>query len=115
MDRSLIKSYSFGRIEINGKGYTNDVIVFRDRVESNWWREKGHSLCPSDLKLIIEESPEILIIGTGAYGRMDVPERTKNFLDDRGVEFFVHKTGPAVNRFNKITTKNKAAALHLTC
>lgn len=36
----MINSYDFGRIVVDGKAYTSDVIIFPDRVNSYWWRKE---------------------------------------------------------------------------
>jgi hypothetical protein len=41
-----IESYRFGEIVIDGRRYSNDVIIYPDRVDGKWWREEGHSLVP---------------------------------------------------------------------
>lgn len=113
----LIEKYSFGSINIEGIIYKKDVIIFPERIYSPWWREKGHSLSISDLKEVISYNPEMLIIGTGAYGVMDVPNSTIEFLQDKGIEVKIYKTKDAVNSFNKEIKegKNVVACLHLTC
>lgn len=113
----LIEKYSFGSINIEGIIYKKDVIIFPERIYSPWWREKGHSLSISDLKEVISYNPEMLIIGTGAYGVMDVPNSTIEFLQDNGIEAKVFNTKEAVNFFNKEIEigKNVVACLHLTC
>ena len=70
---NMIDSYGFGRITINGKRYTNDVIVFSDRVEDNWWRKQGHRLQVKDIETIIEEKPKVLVVDTGYYGLLKNP------------------------------------------
>ncbi len=110
----MIESYEFGKIKIAGKVYTSDVIVFPGRVLSNWWRKEGHKLSVEDLKEIIDFKPEVLIVGTGYYGRMEVPEETKKFLEKNGIELMYAPTQQAVKIFNEIT-KKKAGAFHLTC
>ncbi len=113
----LIEKYSFGSININGVIYKKDVIIFPERVFSPWWRDKGHSLSINDLNDVISYKPEMLIIGTGAYGVMDVPNSTIEFLQDRGIEVKVFNTKEAVNEFNKEIKigRNVVACLHLTC
>ena len=112
-----IKSYSFGRIEINDKVYRNDVIVYPDRVKSNWWRIEGHKLHIEDLKEILEFKPEIIVVGTGAYGFMKVLDETKRELESRGIKLIIEKTSDACISFNKLLSQGKrvVAALHLTC
>ncbi len=48
-----IEHYSFGKIIINGKTYTSDVIIYPEKVDSSWWRKQGHSLYIDDLKDVI--------------------------------------------------------------
>ncbi|MCR4396313.1 MAG: MTH938/NDUFAF3 family protein [Candidatus Saccharicenans sp.] len=110
-----IESYSFGRLVIEGKTYAADLIIVGEEILPNWWRREGHSLCPEDLKLIIERKPEILVIGTGAYGAMDVPYETEKFLEEEGIEVIWKPTGEAVDIFNSISGRKKAGAFHLTC
>lgn len=112
-----IESYSFGSIKIKGQVYKKDVIIFPEKIFSPWWRERGHSLSIDDLKEVILYNPRLLIIGTGAYGVMSVPESTREFLEEKGIEIKILKTKDAVSTFNKEIEKeqNVVACLHLTC
>ncbi|MHA1594397.1 MAG: Mth938-like domain-containing protein [Candidatus Baldrarchaeia archaeon] len=111
-----IEEYSFGRIVINGKTYTSDVIIFPDRVKGGWWRKEGHCLYIEDLKEVIEEKPEVLVVGTGAYGAMRVPKETLEELKRHGIEVIVCETKEACKIFNELSGKKRVvAALHLTC
>lgn len=111
----FIESYSFGRMVIAGKTYNADLIIVGEEIFPNWWRREGHSLCPEDLKIVVERKPEILVIGTGAYGAMDVPYETEKYLEDQGIEVIRKPTAEAVEIFNSISGRNKAGTFHLTC
>jgi hypothetical protein len=112
----MIEGYDFGEITINGKTYTSDVIIYRDRVDDAWRRIEGHRLSLSDVLQILEKKPEILIIGTGADGVMAVPEKVKADIEAKGVQVIVQRTGEACDEYNKLSSiKNVIAALHLTC
>ncbi len=113
----VIDSYSFGRIVIDGRRYSTDVIVYPDRVDDRWWRKEGHHLCVDDIREAVEEmAPEVLVVGTGYEGRMRVLPETRDYLKSKRIELFVEKTEDACKVFNKISTSKKAmAALHLTC
>jgi len=109
-----ITHYSFGSITIDGVTYRNDVIIYPDRVDPSWWRVKGHGLSPEDLKDVISAQPETLIIGTGAYGAMEVPESTIKFLRSKGISLHIARTEEAVKIFN--ASKGRTiACLHLSC
>lgn len=103
-----INNYEFGRIEINNKIYESDVIIFPNRVIDNWWRKEGHRLDIDDLNEIIERGVDILIIGTGANGLMDVPEEVVESLRSRGIEVIVEKTGTAARGIMKFQRKKWA-------
>jgi hypothetical protein len=111
-----ITHYSFGRITIDGKTYTSDVIIYPGRVDPAWWRKEGHYLQPVDLADVAAAKPDAVIIGTGASGVMQVPGETVRFLESRGMEVRVALTEKAVEMFNN-SPKDKVviAALHLTC
>jgi hypothetical protein len=111
-----IEHYSFGRITIDGKTYTSDVIIYPDRVDSSWWRKEGHLLQIADLKDIMSVKIPVLIIGTGFYGTMRVPKETLEYLKSNKIEVYIEKTQKAVGLYNEIaSTKPAIAALHLTC
>jgi len=49
-----IDSYQFGKIVIDGITYQQDIIIFANRVQPDWWRAQGHSLAPQDLESVVE-------------------------------------------------------------
>ena len=112
-----IDAYEFGRIDIGGKTFTSDVIVLSDGVLDGWWRKEGHRLQMEDLEAVLRSKPEMLIIGTGYFGRMAVPEGTRSRLDSLGIDVITEKTGQAVKEFNRLQHQyaRVVAALHLTC
>lgn len=111
-----IDSYRFGHMVIAGKAYSSDVFVFPKRVES-WWRRESHRVYPEDLEEILREEPEILVVGTGAYGLMKLLPETKEKLSEAGIEIREAETGEAVRIYNKLSEEGKkvVGAFHLTC
>ena len=110
-----IDSYTFGRIVIDGKTYTSDVLVFPERVVSPWWRRQGHLLQMEDLVEVIRERPEVLIVGKGFSGLMKVPQGLLDELGSLGIKVIAERTTRAVTIFNDYSGGRVAAALHLTC
>ncbi len=111
-----IDHYSWGKIVINGTTYTSDVIIHPDRVNASWWRKEGHSLCVEDLKDVVADNPDAVIIGTGAMGVMRVPRETVAYLESTGMQVYVERTEKAVDLFHTHQKGKKVvAALHLTC
>jgi hypothetical protein len=101
---------------IDGKTYTSDIILYPDKVDDNWWRKSGHLLQKEDLRDVIKYNPEILIVGTGAYGLMKILDETKQFLKVEGIELIFEKTKESCKIYNELKDKKKiVAAFHITC
>jgi hypothetical protein len=112
----MIDSYSFGKIMIDGKMFTSDVIIFPDRVDDSWWRKNGHLLQKEDLTEIIKHDLEVLIVGTGDNGLMKVTDETRRFLESRGIELISEETRKACDTYNNLLGRKRIiAALNLTC
>jgi hypothetical protein len=110
-----IDRYRFGRITIDGREETRDVIVLPDQVVREWWRRDGHRLVLDDLADVLDELPERLVVGTGADGRMVPDPEALERLRARGIEVEVLRTAEAVERYAQLDPRRTAAALHLTC
>ncbi len=113
----MIESYRFGEMRIDGVSYTGDLIILPSGVRPNWWRREGHRLCIDDLEEVLEERPEVLIIGTGYSGLMRVPEEVARRLREMGIEVVIQRTGEAWKTYNRLIQEGRraAAAFHLTC
>jgi hypothetical protein len=110
-----IDHYEFGRIVVDGREETRDLIILPNRVVWNWWRQEGHALVVDDLREVLDELPSQLVVGTGANGRMRPDPDTIQQLQQRGVTVEALPTGKAVRRFGELDPAHTAAALHLTC
>jgi hypothetical protein len=110
-----IDGYQFGRLVVDGEEQTRDVIVLPDRVLTDWRRVDGHRLVLADLDEVLEELPERLLVGTGAYGRVRPDPALIAHLRQREVEVETLPTAEAVRRYGELDSRRTAAALHLTC
>ena len=110
-----IEGYRFGRVLVDGRELTRDVIVLPERVIPNWWRREGHALVLEDLAGVLDELPGRLVVGTGAAGQMRPDPGALAELRRRGVDVEVLPTDRAVDRYAELDPSTAAAALHLTC
>jgi len=112
-----IKSYEFGRIAIDDKVYTSDVIVYEDHVNCSWWRKEGHYLQTEDIEEMLNVKPGVIVIGTGKFDTMKVSNDVIKELESRSIEFIYANTDQACCRHNEISGSGKkvVTALHLTC
>jgi hypothetical protein len=112
----VIESYSFGRIKIDGRFYTSDVVIFPDHVNDRWWRKEGHRLSVEDLAEVWQAEPEILVVGTGYYGLMKMPNEVREYIAAKSIELTVENTKQACQTYNQLEPAKKVvAAFHLTC
>ena len=113
---NIIDSYRFGLVVISGKEYTSDVIIFPDRVRSEWWRKSGHELYLDDIVEVLTEEPEVLIVGTVESGLMKVRPEAQQAVEARGIKLIAETTDKACKRYNQLCHDQRVvAALHLTC
>lgn len=112
----MIESYSFGKVVVDGTEYNKDLIILPERIITNWRRLKGHELHIYDISEIVAVQPDVLIVGTGDFGRMKVLEDTREHIKSEGIELIVYKTKKACETYNRVKdNKRTALALHLTC
>jgi hypothetical protein len=112
-----IDAYSFGSMTVEGRVYDKDLIVFPDRVKSGWWRKEGHTLLIEDLEEVLNYKPQVLVVGRGAYGVMEIPLSTKEALKRHSIEVIDKDTDEACKIFNRLIQEGKrvVGAFHLTC
>lgn len=114
----MIDSCAFGSMTIDGQTFSSDLKIFMDgRVEDNWWRTFGHTLNPGDISDLVELRPEVIVIGTGIYGRMVTAPVTEALLKASGITLIAEPTETAAAKFNEALNGNikVAAGFHLTC
>lgn len=111
-----IESYSFGKIVINGKAYTQDIIIYLERIEEGWWRKAGHSVSVDDIGNILKEKPDVLVIGKGSPGMMNVSAPAKKALASSSIILIEEPTEEAIKSYNEVSKTSRACgAFHLTC
>jgi hypothetical protein len=64
---------------------------------------------------VLDELPERLLVGTGAYRQMRPDPGPLEALRARGVDVELLPTAEAVRRYAQLDPRKSAAALHLTC
>jgi hypothetical protein len=116
MSAPQIESYRFGRLVVDGQAHARDVIILPDRIVAGWWRKEGHSLHRDDLGAVFDAKPDLLVVGQGAYGRMQVTDEARHALQGAGIELIARPTKEACQTYNELSERRSvAAALHLTC
>jgi hypothetical protein len=111
-----IQDYRFGRMIVDSESHTRDLVLLPDRAITNWWRKDGHRLDAEDLREVFDAGPEVLIVGTGAHGLMQVSQETRQAVEAAGIELYTARTGEAWQIYNDLRDQRRTAgAFHLTC
>lgn len=112
----LIEDYRFGWIRVAGREFTHDLMILPDGRILKWWRRAGHAVASADLEEVGAAAPAVLVIGTGAYGHLQVLPEAERFLASRGVKLIARPTAQAVQEYNRLREKCRMAlGVHLTC
>ena len=113
----VIDSYSFGNITINGESYRKDILIYPDTsILCPWWRKSGHRLTLPDIEQMISMNPDVIIVGTGAYGLMKPEQELLDILEGKNIDTIIRPTSDAVDLFNSYAqTKHTGGCFHLTC
>lgn len=113
----MIDDYTFGRISVNGRIYSKDIIIYPDgRVQDSWWRKSGHKLCINDIRELIETELEMIIAGTGSPGLMKPEEELIELLAGKGIAFKALPSKEAMQLYNTLCVEKRVGAcFHLTC
>ncbi len=112
-----IASCSFGTLVINGKLYTDDLIIRPDgKILRPWRRKRGHQLSIDDLRELIDSSPEFIVAGTGVSGGV-IPDRNlEEDLSKLAIDFIAAPNEKAIKVFNELVPEKRVGAgFHLTC
>ena len=113
----LIRGYQFGSMIVGETEHHNDLKILEGRVIPSWWRKEGHMVDVEDVEDILSAKPEVLVVGMGDPGRMQVSVSLRAALANMHIELIEEPTAHAVPTFNRLTMsgRNVAGAFHLTC
>ncbi len=114
-----IENFSFGSIDIDGRTYSQDVVLDRGKVRkrrkaaSKRYRDSyGHT--PLSVEEAIPWGCRRLVIGTGAAGALPVMDAVKAEADRRKVELVLAPTARAIAMLST-DADDTNAILHITC
>ena len=113
----MITDFSFGKIVVNGKIYTNDIKIVRGQVISDWRRKSGHRVDVEDIADILESGPDTVVIGKGSPGLMKTSNHLRESLTVNNIVLIEKKTSRAIEVFNKLFQEGRkvAAGFHISC
>ena len=115
--RIMIEQYSFGRMTIQGRVFTDDVLVCREMLVSPWWRKQGHVVQVNDLEAVLAHKPDVIVLGQGQPGQMKASRELEDHLQALEIDLIQKPTHEAVQIFNRRIDQGEqvCGGFHLTC
>jgi hypothetical protein len=108
-----ITSVRFGEVEVDGKIYYSDMIVWWDgSVE---YKTKSHQVGMSEFLKLCERKPEVIVIGTGMNGMSAVLDEVKQAAEDKNIEIYQELSPKAAKIFNGFLADKKKAVAVIHC
>ncbi len=79
-----IDRYEFGLIVIDGQTFKSDLLIWPGRIKSDWWRREAHLLQLDDVAEALAAPPQVLVVGQGDPGKMQVDPALAAYLRRTG-------------------------------
>jgi len=117
-----INSTEFGNVVIDDKKY-NQVLIIGDSVMERDYNKleelfnTSHKIGDWEVEELLKENPEIIIIGTGQNGAMEVDKETLKKVSAGNIEVITDETPKAIEIYNQKIKQGKRinVLIHTTC
>jgi len=116
----VFEQAEFGKVVFNRKMYTHDIYVHPSgRVEprrkelSKLVHHTSHKVVAAEIEYLLQEDPDLIIIGTGYNGALHLTAQARDYLKDKGVLYHECTTPKAIQEYNSCC--NCAILVHVTC
>ncbi len=117
-----INRFEWAAFTINGEvhnlqeGVGKDIFLSPQGV-SAWSERKGHKLKAGMVKRALALKPEVLIIGNGVEGALEIGKKARRKVEEAGVKLVVLRTPEACYEYNRLYREGKRVILlaHGTC
>lgn len=116
-----ISDTEFGSITIGGVTYAHDILIRRSgevckrkKKLSKAVYGSAHTLSLDEAEYVYEEGAEVLLIGSGQDGRIELSAEAKAFFKEKGCKVELLPTPEAIRRWNQLGGK-AIGLFHVTC
>ena len=116
-----ITRIGFGEITVGKEAFSRDIyLTVSGKVKK---REEGlakelygsaHTVGAKELEKVCKGGPEVLFVGAGKSGKVELTEDARRFLAQRAIKCEIQPTVKAVESYNKSKLR-KATLMHITC
>jgi hypothetical protein len=124
MNEILITDLAWGQMEVTINGEVQrfkDCKIWPGGAREWRWEETGTHHNPgiqtADIEDVFERGAEVIVIGRGQLGRLNVSTEAEAFLREREIPYHIEKTQKAIALFNELSQAGKrvGGVFHSTC
>lgn len=116
-----ILAVSWGKMEIEGLGQGKDFKLWPGGGRAWDWNESGtghvRGVQIGDVEELVARGAQVVVLTRGVLLRLRIPDKTREFLESRGVEVEIAATKKGVELYNSYVEKGVAVGglFHSTC
>lgn len=104
---NTITSYDDRQLIVNGITYSNSMILSTQTIISPWSIHSLNELTPSAMSEIIQQNPEVILIGHPESGTQP-PIETRQWLSQQRIGIECMDIGAACRTFNVLLSEGRA-------
>ncbi len=105
-DGYVITAYDNDAISINGKTFSQSLIIANTQLNENWDIAAIEQLAPNHIDLVLSFNPELIIIGTGSKLIFPTVEIYSAIID-RGIGVDFMDTHAACRTYNILMSEGR--------
>jgi len=102
----VIRSYAAGIITVNDTSYSHSIILSPNELIDHWAPQNIKQLTPNDFEQIIQQNPEVVLIGTGEKQHFPAPI-ILSLLMEKNIGFEIMDTNAACRTFNLLASEDR--------
>ncbi|MAZ39377.1 MAG: hypothetical protein CMF49_04590 [Legionellales bacterium] len=104
-----IDAYDTHHIIIDEQKYQSTLLILSDKIYPNWSNKAFLTVAPNEYTLIVQENPQVFIIGTGE--KQIFPSiQLIEFFNKQHIGLECMNTGSACRTFNILATEGRNVA-----
>lgn len=107
-----VKKYQPGEVQINAQTFTHSLFLTQTEIFDRWQCSNIKDLSIENLQAILDQSPEVIILGTGNQQVFPEPKLFAHCFN-RGAGLEVMANDAACRTYNILTTEDRDVVLAL--
>lgn len=106
----FIRRYHAGEVIVNNTYYQRSVVVHGNTLMTDWPPQTFAELDRSHLQVLVDQKPEVILLGTGTQQRFPAPDLLQIFSRS-GIGIEVMDTAAACRTYNLLAAEERNVLL----